>query len=854
MSKSSIKNVLEVKQNSPTNDPTKKLETFNASERLVAIEDSKHTYEDAMLISEAIRNKTVVIDLKKNKKYAFTNVSVIEIGAKDIKAIEMTVKQEVERFESEIKKSINPLAISTILVKLESVNAAFLESEKIDSSINKLNSILADIVKNGSEEDKKNVRNGVVSFFARSKATISDRTRTFNNGKTTLNNKEEKEYFRNDYISKMLEAGVVDYQLLVECGIITNLDFMTLDEVFRELNVLTNEEFENACYLSDSFETREDILNYYVKKDKRFFASFASLEEIIKFLKEEKIDAKTVLKRLKIDEIKKLSPELLEELLEYNLFPKGTEFLDFLPINGTTERFLNRQFLNSLNREQLITVLMSEKIKYKNSLKSEEYIDLYGTLKTEDIEKYINEGIISIEDVIKLTKFKSLKLQNPEEYKKMIELQLKTYTFENLNTLLENDKINKRFVELFNDFINSELSEEQRKEYFERIKNQITLDSKEEKFVLLVKNGINFNGINYEISSDVLEEMYIDEKISEQEILKLFESQYLSLETIKTFFSNEDLIEHYRNGLINYKVLNIIDNRAEIIKEELLKGNISSAELINLYSSSNGINIEEFLNIVEKYEFKEEGLVDFITDEITPEKIEELFKNYYISQDELSVLVERNLITKKQAQEFAEKIATQEEYDAIFEDENGFIILTEDTPEGEHTTKGLKGDGKKRANQLKIDPELQELLLEQIGFDERRPILRGTNNSLDGYRIYPSKEFALMVFLKNDKPGNATYIMSLQQGMFFLKKMARKGNIENSVIESDATKQGLRETEHVKVRNVSAGWGKNIVSEMKMLSPEFAKRITDGLEYKEVIEELINDIKNDYEDRKRDVR
>ena len=843
------KNLLEIKHDSGEKSPEKIIESLEQNLKVKPITVNKHSVRDAQLIAEAIRNKTTVIDLNKKKKYAFTQFGIIEITDRDIKAIEMTVYQEVEKFEKILKDGFTSYDVETILIKLESVYAAYLESDKINHLINRLNTALSEKIKSGSDEERRLIRSGISTFFEKSLATISKETRKFNDGKVTLNNREEKEFFRNDYISKMLKEGIVDYQMLVEGGIITALDFMTLDEVFRELNVLSNEEFENACYLTASFESREEILDYYVQNDKKFFAKFATLEEIIKYLKQDKIDIKFLLKRLKKDEIKTLSPEALEELLEYNSFPKGTDFLEFIQAGYVTERVLKTSFLKELNREQFMKIVMSDKVKYKTTLESEDYINLYGMLKIDDIEIFINNNVINTEDIIKLTKFKSLKSQEPEEYAKIKDLVLKTYTPEVLENLLDNEKINKRFVELFNDFINNDLSKEEKDEYFKMFRESLISEDKEIVLVLLNKKGIDFNGLNYDVSTDIIEDLYIEEVITEQDILKLFENKLISLETLQTIFSSEDLIKHYRNGTINYKVLNLIENRSDIIREELLKGKIGLPEVMGLYSNSNGIDFEEFSKIIENYEIETE-LVDFLTDEITEEKVEDLFKNYYISQDELSVLVERKVITKEQAKEFAEKMAISEAYDELFDNSNGIIVLTKETPEGESKTKGLRNTGGKRASKLKIDPELQELFLEQIGFGESIGRFSGINNSLNGYTIYASKELALMVLMKNDKPGNATYIMTMQQGMFFYHKLTRNESAKNKVIESDATKQELRETEHVKVRNASAGWGKNLVYEMKRLSHKFAEKMKDDAEYKEAIDELIEDIKTDYEERK----
>ena len=68
---------------------------------------------------------------------------------------------------------------------------------------------------------------------------------------------------------------------------------------------------------------------------------------------------------------------------------------------------------------------------------------------------------------------------------------------------------------------------------------------------------------------------------------------------------------------------------------------------------------------------------------------------------------------------------------------------------------------------------MNESLIDEIGFDKREIILHGDTNSLDGYRVRASDKYGVMALYNFDKPGNATYVMSLQQGLFFLNKMTR---------------------------------------------------------------------------------
>ena len=71
------------------------------------------------------------------------------------------------------------------------------------------------------------------------------------------------------------------------------------------------------------------------------------------------------------------------------------------------------------------------------------------------------------------------------------------------------------------------------------------------------------------------------------------------------------------------------------------------------------------------------------------------------------------------------------------------------------------------------------------------------------------------------------------------EKRAQNGEIVLAEeLQSDATKQTLRESEFVKIRNASAGWGANIVDAMKKISPQFRAKLREQSEYKTEIDDL----------------
>lgn len=821
-----------------------------------AIKTETTTELDSKAISDAVLKKTVVKDEKNKRILALTDTGVIEFDNKTMLSLSMTARNIVEKFKVRVKNgSVNIGNVVEILKYFECINAAFVETPDFEKSKKELNRILLQMKSSDSEETRQILKLGLFGFFEASKQNIIFEKRTFQNIPFAINNGVEKEFLRQIYISELFADGLVDYSFLVESGVISNMEQDAIEELYRKDGLLTPEEIENAYYLSDTFENRDEILEYYIKNDKKYFITFATSEEVARFVIAGKISVRDCLKKLRIEDIKDFSPEFLEEFLSTQNFPKNAEFIEYRQEKNNTIRCLSNRFLKALDRERFLKIVLSEKIQYQKQFTSEDYISEYGKLSTDDIISLQEAGLIKPEDVIKLTKYKSVQTQNPEEYEKMLETQLSFYDLDRLEDLIKTNRINKKFVEQFNTLLSSMISEKQRRIYIEKL--NIRLNEKEnadELITDLVHNGFTFGTqVDYELSPDFVSEMFLEDRITEQDVFMMYQSGCLiTSAVIRNLYSDHEIIELYESKKVDYRVLALLENRTEVIKEELAKGRLSSNQFINLYATSSGLTNEEFLMLAEEYDFGEERLVEYLPDEVSIEKVETLFNNYYISQDDLSILVGRNVITQKQAEEFATKIATHEQYESIFNLDNRFVILTKDT-DGQSTGGGGNGGVRpsvRNKSKLKNDPELQDLLLEQIGFDSRILLLKGANNSLDGYRVYPSEEFGIMVFLKNDKPGNATYIMSLQQGLFFLNKMTRDNKNSKStttVLESDATKQELRETEHVKVRNAAPNWGGNVITDMKKLSPSFRAKLKEKDEvYMSNIDELVEDIKKDY--------
>ena len=812
-------------------------------------------------ISEAIQGKSVVKDDEKGRILGITDVGIIEFDDKIIKAVSIANQNILKKFKERVKNgTVIYSNVMETLTYVEFTNAAFIETPEFIDVKRELNEILKGMLNSDNPEYIEVAREGILGFFEASENNIIRGKKHFECG-YAIQNAEEKEFLRADFIAEMVEDGVIDYDFLEMAGEIDKLDFELIDWLYKKTELFTPDQIAKALITSGCFRAREDILEYYAMNDKRYFVSLATSEEIARYIIDGKITPRDAHKKIRIEDIKDFSPELLEEFLCVKNFPKGTEFIDYTQNGTKREKTLNSKLLGKLDRERFLKVVLSEKVSnvYVNPYKSEDYINEYGKLNTEDM-MYLHEvGKIESEDLIKLINFKSMQIQEPEEYDKMVETLLAFYNLDTVESLIKEEKSNPKFVELYNKLLTEVASEEQRKTYFESMNQAIKeKGNPEETVTSLVVSGLDVGkDIKFEISEDYIAEEFLEDRIKENDLLKMYEDGLISLKTIRMLYSDPDIIERYNSGKLDYRVLNILENRADIIKEEVKSKRLSIPNLMALYSKEDGIQIDEFSDIVDGIELGDDSLTDYLLGDISPDKVKALFNRYFISHDDLSLLVARNIIDQKQAEEFAEQMATNEQYESIFNLDGRIIRLTSKTEGGLGGNGGTRiGPGPKRPGQIKNDPELQELLLSQIGFDERTLVLEGTNNSLDGYKVFPSKEHKVMVFLKNDKPGNATYIMSLQQGLFFLNKIVREQRIQNDEIvleeelQSDATKQALRETEFVKVRNASAGWGANVVDAMKKISPKFREKMRGQSEYKNAIDEVIEDIREDYKARK----
>jgi len=513
----------------------------------------------------------------------------------------------------------------------------------------------------------------------------------------------------------------------------------------------------------------------------------------------------------------------------------------------------------------LKNLVLSTEIKYEIPFKSMDYINLFGKLNIDDILELHKEGKIENQDIIKVIDKMPGDIEFLEYVKTLDEI-FEFYDADRFEEMIQSGKLNEKFVENYNKLTFDFLQEMSRKLHFEELIGALkTKENGTELIITLLQKGMNIpKGLELgesKLDTDTIEDMFLNDQMSEEDILKLHKLNLIDIKFVKEVFKDSPRIEkYYEDGKLPLESLNILDKNktVEVLKKQLIDGKIGVPEILKLYSDEDGIGIDEFVEIDRFMQENGKNMIvenmsDYLLNNILPEKVQALFNKQYISPDDLSLLIGRGVITEEQAKTYADELSTDKKYEELFNEHEGIIELTTRELPAEEIGKRNEGNKRKnpRANKVKNDPELQKKLLDTIGFDKRVLVLKGEQNSLAGYKVYLSKKLKTMVFINEENVGNATYITSLEQGMFLVNNIKRNNGLKIAQqLQSAVTKSSLRETPHVKVKNAAKGWGANVVDSMIELNPTLENELKPNCKYNEKINGIIEEIREDYEIRK----
>lgn len=809
--------------------------------------------EERKLLFEAIKNNGVV-KVDKNKYVAVFDGKQANLPADFFESIIQGSKREFKEYIDDLKLGVALENAGEIFAKMDIMLAITGDDPE---SIELVETAIG-LIKRGIEErpEMKEEFEGFVEDYI----IYADQGLSYETVSTIVPLEYIKKYGRDDALVRRYKeierANIKKAMLLYKNGAISFEKLEDLGFFTGELSHRDIFEFVDSGYLNE--ENALKIIGNPGTKDGKTCEEY--VEEVFKEVKKDK----------KLRSMQKRYLQILPAKSLLRLFAEN-EITD----NDLIRNGVKVEDIQALDRDLYLAIALKEKLPRVYELSEDMILERYGsTLTGKDLIMLVKESKISEESILETyVSRKSVEISYPENALKVDDV-LDLYDAEMILKLEKEGKLNSRFIENYREGLINALSEEEKKKYFDKFVADLeVLESKEGaeakvhlvKMYELYKKGIlPKEVIMPEFNTEVIEDLLLEEHITEDTVLELYTEGLAEESFLKEVFGSKDIEDLILSGRISKKAVTLIDNpdeRIKILKEMYQNKEITESEIMDMYlSKDSGISIDEFEGIFDGEDLENIVFSEYINDPTTQNiegKIEELFKRYYISQDELSVLVGKGVLSAEKSQELSDYLNSHREFEKIFGAKRKIAILTSETEAGESRTRGLGGVSDPSAKRIKIDPELQRNFLKALGADDRVVVLEGINNSLDGYEIYGFEKEGLMVFGKFDSPNNSTYVMTIAQGSYFLKSLERKAardarqDAEKDVLlESSATKQELRDTEHVKVKNACAGWGKNIVTAMRGLSPRMDEKLAGDRRYKARIDELVEEIKEDYQIRK----
>ncbi len=619
----------------------------------------------------------------------------------------------------------------------------------------------------------------------------------------------------------LIENDYIDKEVLISSNI---LELYAVEDLIdlRDKNVIDNRQLIS-------------ILRAYSENDDESEALLEVYSKVVKLN-----EANTYKKQIQIKK-------------EYlNLFDKDVFCRLYLRGDISEEDFklvkLEKSDILKLTPKEIIE--LSEK-KCIDILHSEDFIDSYGDkFVLDDLIEFYNHGLVKPEHIIRTLKVKCVE-ENREG--KILDF----YNGELLLKLLEENKINKRFIETFNNELLDKLSEEDKNTYFQKIKDDIKKISNGEyefleNIIKLYKNNlIPAEPIkDKEMDKSDILELYLKDKLSNEDIYKMYKDKILTLEDLSIIYSNEELLNLYKDKKIGSEILKMMKNDDIYIylSDALEKGELDGKDILNCYlEDSIDVNLlKEILYDNDKLE----DLSEYLSDSCKLDKIKELTENYLISYIELENLKNNGIITEEQFNTLSELSDKEKFFDNLKSLNSIFIVENVENVENVESNRNVRGGEKLYKHpkkDFKISPDTIKEFYKEIGALDNFPKIDSDESSLKDYSIIGFEKYGIVILENFEKPSNATYIMPYQQLLFYLNNSKKAEAVFGNSDDNIRLKAAFRSSDKIRVHNHTSGFGKNIINSIGIISKEAKEELKINENYREMINMYIEEIKNEYE-------
>ena len=829
------------------------------------------------ILSRAIADGTTFYSKELEKIVGAHKGFLVEIDANEFDNSARAFEETLREYRMEnANKVVNEDELLAVLHFNYLINIVGINSPELKKANHELYQYLHELIEKGPENRKNTSK--TIAMFLRSTEQILKESEKIHEIDPPIEVGKYKNLMTQIYISELVKEGFINYKITKSIDGIDKLTDEEFEQIYIKNGSLAPEEILESIRDRKKASTEQESIEYALKNYKKEFldnmdSRFAIALIIRKCITNEK-DLGSLLKKIPLDHLELLEGAFLREILRTQLPYRQASFLTTYPELGNGV-YIKKELMDSLNREQILAILLDDHLKYKNPLSSEELVYRYdGNIDKDnipddtkgfsfiDIVGLNQKGYVKTADIIKIQELTNSIEDTKRKEDHLIDIA-SFYDYHILMQMIENNEVNKKFIENHHKLLDNLDMINCKEAYFNFIQDGLEQSNEPyENYIKLLKSGLELE-LDFRIPTEYIVEACLQGKVQEQDLIDFYKKGVVSIDAIKGIFLDDQIVEKFESGELDFTVLNALDEKVLNLGILLEEQKIGVQHLVNLYCLEDGLSIEELREISEQVSFGDTNIAELIPNNISEEKVEQLAKNWLISHDDLSSLVERKIISQEKADALAEELATHEMYLKYFGKDSGIIHLTSETEgSGEHPNPSPRPrpgpNPNPRSKQLKNDPELQNRMFSELGFDNKGNIvLSGANNSLDGYEIYSSEDLGVAVFIKNTQVGNATYVMSLQQAYYTLDTLSReerifkdKAKTGENYISTDATKKAIRESEHIKVLNASRNWGENLLDYMKQVSKKSKEKLPRKSKRSEKVKELIEEIQKDYDDRR----
>ena len=360
------------------------------------------------------------------------------------------------------------------------------------------------------------------------------------------------------------------------------------------------------------------------------------------------------------------------------------------------------------------------------------------------------------------------------------------------------------------------------------------------------------------ISNDTLDEMFLDEKLSIEDVLLFAKAGIIKVEDTDKYFTSEEIIGNIANGNLSEEFLQALDkNYVQAKLVELYLNSKCPTELfVKGFLDYDIVNLETLNQAFEQRE-PEIDLMQFITYNSNPDRIKELFTNYHISYEDLFTLLHNEIIDKKTFDEIKSAIDKAEFYNKLSKTKR-IAVSTNEKPKSNDIPIFPIIPGDTKQSNIDFDMERSALMetfdtpifgIDSMPVIDSHNTVTGNPTSLNNYLVIPVQKYDLVIFEKF-APGNNFFIMPYQQADYFLHGNLSLLENYNEGIEDTAnrSKKTLRQMESVQACPHSKHFWKHVIDKSVQLSEQAKADLKPRGRYSPLAKKYMESISKKYDE------